>query len=538
MGLSKKPGITRLILPLCWLMVLCCFSGIVQAQTPLKPRTIPREAGKELQYVAYFYTQAVLNNIYARNDFLKGQTVGRLFGGNTTSTRKAESAYFEQRLLPFFIYTPKLMNKRVTLRASFEIDWTWGDVSYGTGGNFGSALSADQVNLQTQNVELELIPWKGVTVNLGLQRLYDTPYHPYRTFFSTMTLTGYRLAFWGSDAVGITVRHDRDFSRYKFGYYQLYENNVQQNDDVVLWEGMAEKDLTPTWRQGISLWYLRDQANGEGGVSILGQGLNSNLTAYNGVFRFDLGNTIANPYNADIFWLGTFWNRNPEFKQGRWMNTGFLISNLGKVTVATNDADREVDIAGWAANLRAGYKYGQTAKDAVTAEFLYASGDPDSLSDDKYTGVITGNTWGAPAAIYISHGTYLLFPHGNVVNRFVGAVNDLSNLGLGLTAAMVNFQKDLIPHKLSAKLGAAIGRSVEAPEKGGKNIGKEVNFMLSLQPKVFMNVELHAAYLWLGDFYNSNAVNGRRENLRDPISRTGKPRNPWTVFLAFKWLMF
>jgi hypothetical protein len=506
----------------------------------LKPKGVPKQPPREFQFIAYFYNHLITNNIFATNDFLRGQTVGRLFGGNTSTTGNIESLYLEQRLLPFFIYQPKLLDGRAILRASFEIDWTWGDASYGAGGNFGSAISADQVNIQTQNLELELIPWKGWAMNLGLQRLYDTPYNPYRTFFSTMNYTGYRLSFWGTDAVGLTVRHDRDYSRYKMGYYQLYENNIQQNDDVALWEFMYEWDWTPTWRQGLSFWYVYDRGNGEGGVSILGQGLNSPLNDYNGTFRFPLGNTIAKPYKADIYWVGTFWNRNPEFTLGRWSNSGFAVGNFGKVRVtqAGGEADRKIDIAGYAANMRTGYRYGQTADDIFTIDLLYTTGDKDSLADDKYNGVVTGNTWGSPANIFISSGAYLLFPHGNVVNRYIAAITDLSNLGLGIAGGTANFHKDILPHKLSAKVGFAAAFANYAPPFGGKEVGKEANFRIVFQPKVFMNLELHGAYLWLGDFYTSNVVNGKREKVTDPPARTDKPVNPWTVFLALKWLMF
>jgi len=488
---------------------------------------IPPKQTKELQFL----------NVYVTNDFLKGQTVGRLFGGNTSNTSKSQTFYFEQRLIPFIIYQPKLMDGRAILRASFEIDWTWGDISYSTGGNFGSALSADQVNLQTQNIEVEFIPFKNWAINLGLQRLFDTPYNPYRTFVNTMTNTGYRLSFWGTDAVGMTLRHDGDFSRMKMGYYQLYENNIQQKDDVVLYEWMYERDLTPSWRQGLSFWYVNDRANGEGGVSILSQGLNSTLNNYNGTFRFDLGNTFNNPYKADVLWVGTFWNRNPDFTLGRWMNTGFAITNIGKVRVK-DVVHEKTDILGYAANVRAGYRYGQTADDIITLDLIFASGDKDSLKDDKFSGVITGNTWGSPAAIFISHGAYLLFPHGNVVNRFISAVSDLSNMGFGLAGGTLNVHRDFIPHKLSAKIGYALAGSQYASAKGEKFMGQEINFRLSYQPKVFMNVELHGAYMWLGDFYKSSAVNGRRSKLTDPVVETSRPRDPWTVFMVFKWLMF
>ena len=499
---------------------------------------VPKKPVREFQFLAYFINQGVMNNIFARNDFLKGQTVGRLFGLNTTTTGNVQTLYFEQRIIPFFIYQPKLMDGRAILRASFEIDWTWGDISYTTGGNFGSAISADVVNIQTQNVELELIPFNNWAINLGLQRLFDTPYNAYRTFFTTMTYTGYRLAFWGTDAVGINLLYNSDFSRFKAGFYQLYENNIQQRDDVVLWKFFYERDITPTWRQGLSFWYVNDRANGEGGVSILGQGLNSTLNNYNGTFRFELGNTLDKPYKADIYWIGTFWNRNPEFTLGRWMNTGFVVSNIGKVKIKDNGWQNAVDISGFAANMRTGYRYGQTAEDIISIDMIFSSGDKDSLSDKKYSGVITGNTWGSPAAIFLSHGAYLLLPHGNVVNRFISAVSDLSNLGYGLLGGTLNIHKDIIPHKLSAKIGYAGATSIYTPATGGKTIGYELNTRISFQPKVFMNLELHAAYMWLGNFYESTAVNGKSVKITDPVEKTSKPKNPWTMFIVFKWLLF
>ncbi len=154
-----------------------------EQQTPANifDNDLPGDYNQEFQFLAFFLNQGVTSNFFPENTLLKGQVIGRLFGQNTTNTSNDKiTMYAEQRLLPFFIYQPKLFNGKAVLRASFEIDWTWGDVAYGTGGNTGSAISADQVNIQTQNVELELIPAPGWMVNIGLQRLYDTPYNPYR----------------------------------------------------------------------------------------------------------------------------------------------------------------------------------------------------------------------------------------------------------------------------------------------------------------------------------------------------------------------
>ncbi|MCK6602545.1 MAG: hypothetical protein L6Q77_12060 [Bacteroidetes bacterium] len=488
---------------------------------------VPKVPVKEFTYIGFYYTHVVGTNFYATNDLLKGQIVGRLFSSNYTNTAKKVATYAEQRYLPFFIYQPKLLDGKAILRASFEIDWTWGDASYGVGGNFGSAFSADQVNIQTQNVELELIPAKGWAINFGLQRLFDTPNNPYRTGLTTLTTTGYRLAFWGSDAVGVSVRQDADYYRWKAGAYQLYENNVQENDDVIMSEAMLELDITPTWKQGFSGWYVFDRGNGEGGVSVLGQGLNSMLNDYNGTFSFNFGGA---KYKADVVWMGTFWNRNAELNLDCWGLSGFVVANMGKAQLDTTGSwVTGADILGFAANLRAGYKYGQTGDDIVTADFIYTSGDDNGIKDKKYSGVITGNTWGSPGGIFIGHGAYILFPHGNVVNRFVAAVSDISNIGYGVAGGTLNLHHDFIPYKLMGKVGMASALSPVSPKGGGSYIGTELNFKIRYTPRVFMDIELHGAYLALGDFYDSPLVNGGQSN---------RHKDPWTLFTSFRWLMF
>ena len=524
------------------LAILILVSTGVFAQLPTNQyfsKEIPQKANKEFQFIAFYINQAVTSNIYPENDFLKGQVVGRLFGGNTTKTSNEHtSAYIEQRLIPFFIYSPSLFNGKATLRASFELDWTWGDAAYGAGGNFGGGFSADQVNLQTQNLELELNPSKGWYVNLGLQRIFDTPYNPYKTIFDKMTTTGYRLSYFGTDGVGISVRKDWDFARIKTGYYKLYENYVQLDDDVTLFELTGEKDVSRNWKVGGSAYYLADRASGAGGVSILSQGLNSLLATHNGVYKFNFGNV---PYKADIAWLGTFFGRNTEHWTDPLMLTGFLNFNIGTADTLKNQSvsktewNRAANIFGYAANVRASYRYGQTLNDNVTLDVIHSSGDANGLSDGKYSGVITGNQWGAPGAIFVSSGSYLLMPHGNVVNRYTPAILDISNMGYGMTAATLNASKGLIPNLLNAKIGGAVAMSNVKPAGGGYLVGTEVNGNIAYNFGPFMSLELHAAYLMLGDFYDSkqsaygSAVNGGLDT---------RPVNPWTAFMVFKWLLF
>ncbi len=479
------------------------------------------EEKKEFKFIGYYFMRAEASNIYPTNEFLKGQVVGRLFGGNTTVTG-GDSRYVEQRFIPIIAYSPRLFDGWATMRMSFEFDWTWGDANYGAGGNFGGAFGADFVNMQTQNLFIEFRPQKNLFINVGLTRIFDNIKVPAYTFTEDLFYTGYRLAIWGSDASGIAGHYLLNDQRFKFGAYQFYENNVQQDDDVSLFEIDYEYDLDINNSIGFTGYYVRDRGNGEGGVSILGQGLNSGLSNYNGVFNFNFGDE---DYTADIFWLGTNFHGNPTLKQGRFGYTGFVLGNFGVAQTAT----QTVDIMGVATNLRLSYKYGNNRNDFIALDGIFTSGDKDNIYDGKYTGVLTGNNWTAPGAVFISHGLYLLLPHGNVVNRFNAAVIDIQNIGYGLMAGAFSASYDIVPHKFKIKSSVGFGAAPVSPNGGGNIIGAEVNLNLLYKLRVFMDLEIHAAYLSLGDFYDSSVVNG---------NVSSRPEDPWVLFASFKWIMF
>jgi hypothetical protein len=505
-------------------------AGTYSADIPFQAKV-----NKEFQFFAFYINQTVGSNMFPKSSLFSGQLVGRLFGPNSSTTADTVlSKYVEQRLIPFFIYQPKLFNGKAILRASFEIDWTWGDQAYGLSGNKGSAISADQVNIQTQNIELELIPFKDWYINLGLQRMFDTPYNPYRTYFDKMTTTGYRLAYWGTDGVGISVRRDKDFNSIKAGYYKLYENDAELNDDVNLFEFIYHQKISMTWTAGASVYYVQDRGMNKGGVSVFGQGLTSTLANYNGAFVFNLG---TNDYKADIAWTGFYFGRNVDFWIDRWQLTGFLNYNLGSVYAKQgSDYVKRADIGGLGMNIRGAYRYGQTTGDYISTDIVYTTGDGDGIANGKYSGVITGNTWGMPANIFVSSGTYILFPHANVVNRYTPVISDISNMGYGVTAGVLNFSNDFIPNKINGKIGFAAANSTVKPQNGGKFMGWEVNGAIKYNFGPFMSLELHGAYLSLGEFFDSNdASHGSDIN---SIYTTKRPTNPWTTFLVYKWLIF
>lgn len=507
-------------------MLLFCALSVglaLQAQTPEPfPEKEDKPDKKEISVIGYYFMRGEQSNMAPTNEFLKGQVVGRLFGGNTVQTSDARSSYFEQRFIPMIAYSPRLFDGWATVRMNFELDWTLGDANYGAGGNLGGAFAADFVNLQTQNLFVEFRPKKTFFVNAGLTRLFDNVAVPAYTGTNQLLNTGYRLAFWGSDASGIAMHNLWPNQRIKAGAYQLYENNVNEDDDVTLFEVDYERDLDIVNSIGVSFWHLRDRATGEGGVSILGQGLNCTLSNYNGVFNFNFGDE---KYTADINWLGTHFHGNPLLNQGRFGYNGFAVTNFGKAKSASYD----VDILGLAANLRLAYKYGRTPNDFIAADGIFTTGDKKNINDGKYTGVLTGNNWTSPGAVFYGHGLYLLLPHGLVVNRFTAAVLDIQNVGYGFAGGSLIGSRDIVRNKFKAKVGFGAAMAPVAPNLGGNFIGAEANFNLCYTLRVFMDLELHGAYLKLGDFFDSPEMYG---------SAKGRPQNPWTLFATLKWIMF
>ena len=501
------------------------------------PEQVSEASDAQLKFLGFFFTRTEVSDYAAQSDLLAGRVGGRMFGSNTVTTEPSTSFFAEQRFVPFFQLEPKILNHWARLRASFQIDFTWGDSAFGTGGNFGGAIGARQINLETSNLHVEFnLPWPGWYVTVGLQRLVDNVRDPYRTPFQTLAYTGSRLAFWGSDAVGVTVYGRIPNQLFKAGAFTLYENNISKDDNVYLFELMTDHDFGRTLHLGAQARYVRDTSSGAGGIAVIGQGPGSALPEYLGGFRFPVGSQI---YNAHIVWLTLDLSYNPEFLAGRWGASAFVVANLGElltaptVQLASTAAQagplaHAANIAGAAINARLGYRYGSTKTDRVDGEVMYTTGDGNGIQDKIYTGVITGNTWGVPAGLYLSSGAYLLLPHPNVINRVSSAVFDISNLGLGLTSATLNASYDFIPNVFTGKIGVAAGFSNLAPASGGHFIGFETNASLVYRLRAGFTLEAHGAYLKLGDFYDSPAV---------VITGTPRPRDPWMTMLALKWLV-
>ncbi|MBI2416677.1 MAG: hypothetical protein HYV28_02020 [Ignavibacteriales bacterium] len=507
------------------LLLLLPFSGAFAQEL----ERIKEPTPKELQFIGYSFTRMTASNVSPTNDILQGQVIGRLFGQNSTNTIPQTAIYGEQRFVPMFIYKPSILDGYATFRGLFKIDYSWGDQAYGVGNNRGGAINGGQINLQTLMANVDLRPdgdnWNIV---IGMQRLFDNVRDPNVNSLTVAQTSGYKLSYWGTQAVGVSVFGNVSPTvKGRIGYFQLWENEIRGDDDVALWMADIESKPLPLLETGLDLWYLYDRGKGAGGISVLGQGLNSALADYNGAARIFLPNGLSN-YEADLFWFGGHSSFNRDFLTGRWWADAYIMTNFGAIDTGLTNKKKIADVFGIGANASLHYKYGMTQNDKISLEMQYSSGDENGISDGTLNAVVTGNAYGSPVGIYSSHKALLLFPDPQVINRYYSAVHDISNMGLGVTAAFLNVYKDFIPNKLNAKIGLATAISNITPAKGSSYIGTELNAEVKYNLKVFLTLGVSAAYVTLGDFYNSPNTTYYK----------ARPKDPWVFFTTLSWLMF
>jgi hypothetical protein len=494
---------------------------------------------REFILINYFFTRVSATNQLGDPTGLKGVALGPIgqVGGSAVRVEDKTAFFVEQRWIPVLEYSPLFVDGLASFRAQFEVDYLWGRSANALQQNEGGGFNADQVNIQTKNVNVSLYPTKNphqLTLLIGTQPVYDTVYDPTRTPLNDLIRTGYKLAFLGSDATGLSV-----FSGYK-GQSRLtllplgsaQADKAELNDPRLkfVWLGMADYvyPVRPGTNVGLSLWHLRDDTKGVAyafeGLVPSGPGSN-NLSNFTGVPRL----SIDRP-TGWVSWVGANFHHNIDFRTGPFGASGFVMYNRGRYRANKPDTvlNPKVDVSGLSANLELLYNYGRTSGDLVTLEGMFSTGD-SNLGDDRYTGAFTLNQYGLPGAVWFNHKMLLLFPFTSTVNNYTGAVTDISNQGFGLQTVIATGSYDLVPNKLNLKVGVGhANSSVTPPEETagvvrGRVIGTEINAELRYTIRYLMTVGLHGGYMIRGNFYDGN------------------PRitaNPWAAFTTFTWYAF
>lgn len=496
---------------------------------------------REFTLINYFFSRITATNEIADPSGLKGVTLGPI-GLNAGSAVRVESgrstAYVEQRWIPVIEYSPFFVDGLASFRAQLEVDYLWGRSANTVQPNEGGGFNADQVNIQTKNVNVALYPTRDanqLAIVVGTQPVYDSYFDPTRTPLNDIVRTGYKLAFLGSDATGLSV-----FSNYKGGQARLsllplgsaQADKALQDDPRLKYAvlGMADYaySFSPGTMIGLSAWYLRDDTKGDAyayeGLVKSGPS-SSGLPFFMGTSHFN----IERP-TGWVGWLGANFHHNIDFRTGRLGASGFIMYNGGRYESSNPDTTLQpkVDISGLSANLEFLYNFGRTANDVVTLEGMFSTGDKDP-NDGRYTSAFTLNQYGLPGAVWFDHKMLLLFPFTSTANNYTGAVTDISNQGYGLQTVLATGAYDLVPNKLNLKVGAGYAASTVTPPENtpgvarGRFVGAEINAELRYTIRYLMTVGLHGGYMFRGNFYDGN-------------SRV--TTNPWAAFTTFTWYAF
>lgn len=494
----------------------------------------------DFRLISYFFTRATFSNVIGDPSGLKGVSLGPIGSptGSSAITGPNATFFVDQRWIPVIEYTPFFFDGVATLRAQIEIDFMWGLAANAVQPNQGGGFNADQVNLQTKNINVAIYPFKKqkpLAIVVGTQTVYDSILDPATTSLFDVIKQGYKLAYLASDATGLSVYSHLDRHRFKVSLLPLaaaQPDRVLGNNPALFFTLLGTADYAfspmPGTNLGVSAWYLRDDTRGQAfafeGLVFNGPG-SPGLAGFTGAPRF----AIDAP-NGGVGFFGFNFNHNLSFFHGPLAASGFVMTNFGRYesTRMNTTNPTALDIAGVGANLEVMWNWGTSVNNVISLEGIFSSGDANP-GDGTYTGVFTMNTYGLPGAVWFNHKTLLLFPFTSTVNNYTGAVTDLSNQGYGMTAGVLAANWDLIPNTLLVKVGtaAAWSNTVPADALGGTGrgtfIGAEVNAEIKWTLRYLMTVGLHGAYLFKGNFY-------------DNVARV--PASPWALFTTFTWYGF
>lgn len=494
---------------------------------------------EQFSLINYMFFRASATNQLGDPSGLKGVSlgpIGNIAGSSTRVGPNTEAYYVEQRWIPVLQYSPSFVDGLATFRAQMEVDFTWGLAANQVQPNQGGGLNADQVNIQTKNVNVSIYPTRDpeeLSIVLGAQAAYDSIYDPATTPLFDLVRTGYKLAYFGTDGTGISAYSKlfglAKLSAIPFGSAQ--PDKALKDDPRFTYAGLFTADVGwPIWPGtivGASYWHLQDDTKG---AAYAYEGLVKSGPASTGLGQFTgVGRMNLEEPTGHVEFVGLNFHSNLNFNTSRFAASGFLMYNWGRYKSNKDGAQlKKVDIQGLGANVELDYKYGRTNGDLITLEGMFTSGDDDP-NDDKYTSAFTMNQYGLPGAVWFNHRTLILFPFTSTVNNYTGAVTDISNQGYGLLAGVATASRDIVPNKLNAKIGAAVAQSSVTPPDTiygvhrDRFIGAEINAELKYQIRYLMTIGLHGAYMFKGGFYNGNPQ---------------VQYDPWAAFTTFTWYAF
>jgi hypothetical protein len=412
-----------------------------------------------------------------------------------------DAAYVEQRFRAKFSFGEENVKAVWFLETDFGAfgDSAGNAAPGGAARNTGGALGGDKVNTETKNIYVWFkLPDTSLEFTVGLQNQTDS-------------YAG--VLFGGADMAGIFVSGKYEPVSYTVGWAKLYENNNLKTDDLTLYALNLKFSLIKDLNMGLNFYFIQDDTQKDNTAGVL---------PFPGV--------TGDENKKRIYTLGPA----GSYNAGPVTISGFFFHQFGTVDFLTPPFDSNVDINGWAADLRVDANIGP-GKGFI--EGLYISGD-DNPDDDTYKGIVTlsdANASPGGNSFYSRTDMMILLPNADDINTsssligaagvataggtFVGSTSP-SNGGRGIWHIGAGYTMKLMD-KLTGKLGAGYLAAVKElkgsggtagidDNKKGKTMGTEVNANVNYNIMKGLDFGLYGAYCWLGDFYQSK-VSGAKD---------------------------
>jgi len=422
-----------------------------------------------------------INGFYKSRAFMTNfvQFYGGDYGTTVGPPRKdaATMAFVEQRMR--LLLTSG--NENVKAVAHFEIDSVWGDVKAPGQSASGGGLGTDATNIETKNAYVWFkIPNTSLGVTVGLQGQSDS----YANLF-----------MGGADMGGIFLNGKMDPVTYRLGWAKWSEgghnlairSDLEMANDYTFYLTEAKFAPAKDVKAGLNLYVLQN----------------------------DMGRPSG--FTQRVYMPGFDVN----FGAGPAKINAFAFYQFGKYKDFTNPATTDVNIGGFAADVRADLNAGPGK---AFVEALYISGGDDPTV--KYKSIVDA---GYTNSIFLRTDMQILMLAADTITAVAGlyasAPGDktMGNGGRGMTHFAAGYTQKL-SDKLTGKVGlgylAATKKLKSDPSYMNKTMGTEVNATVNYSLMKGLDVGLVGAYAWIGDFFKTSATSaGDPDNAFDVHAR-------------------
>ena len=448
------------------------------------------------------------------------------FGQVLPSDKKGDGKnavnFVEQR--SHLYITPKL-GDYFEGRFAFEIDQRWGDSAYGSGAQAGAGFNADQINIETKNVQIGFkVPESAYSGTFGLQTIKD-PYNG--------------LIMGWSDAAGITLNKTlSEASSVTLGYYRFWQPSAtfkkQKEVDFIRVEFASNSEGLSF---GVNLHGIMDNTGADGAGALGGDPYGT--ATGNGYAPFSFNVSTGNEslvgstkYTMSLWMPGVNFNA----KMGGLGLEGFFVYESGSFKSST-DGVSNVSIASYAAQLGASMMMGETS---LKLQGFMVSGDDSNKANG--IGIKPGGFYGP--GVYSFAGAWMgltglkiAFSDLDATNQDAALIYDPANImeqqPLGLTVVSLTANTPLSGNSHIEAAAGMVNSAKNRVVNGANQMLTEVNAGYHYTPAPGFDIGLTLSYGIVGNFYKVTKDQADAYNKKAPGKDVSAldPDNMWRLTL-------